>query len=187
MPSLDIHIAIARKYLKKYNDIKDEISFIKGNLEPDLVDDRIASHYTIKTDDRVLYHILKNKIGLSDYLNSKRVNNDYEKGYFLHLVTDFIFFNQFFDDEYIKITEYGNFKKDLYYSYNIIHSYLIDNYDIRYTPFNDKVEKRISTSQVDANYDGEERTNIIPYNKLDIFIDEILKKDVNGYLNYFSK
>ena len=48
MPSLDIHIAIARKYLKKYSDIKNDVLFIKGNLYPDLVDDRIKSHYTKK-------------------------------------------------------------------------------------------------------------------------------------------
>lgn len=48
MPSLDIHIAIARKYIIKYNDVKDEIAFIKGNLDPDLAKDRIASHYTKK-------------------------------------------------------------------------------------------------------------------------------------------
>ena len=51
MPSLDIHIAIARKYLNKYDDIINKNEFIRGNLEPDLVDDRIVSHYTIETKD----------------------------------------------------------------------------------------------------------------------------------------
>lgn len=48
MPSLDIHIAIARKYLIKYNDVKDKIVFIKENLDSDLSKDRIASHYIKK-------------------------------------------------------------------------------------------------------------------------------------------
>ena len=83
MPSLDIHIAIARKYLIKYNDVKDEIAFIKGNLEPDLVEDRIASHYTKRTDKNDLSEILKNKVGLSQYLNDKNIVNDYENSNFI--------------------------------------------------------------------------------------------------------
>lgn len=182
MPSLDIHIVIAREYLKKYNDIKDEYDFIKGNIAPDLLDDRIASHYTKSDYSKDLISILNNKIGLDEYLQNKNIDNDYEGGYFLHLVTDYIFFNNFFDIDYIKKNDYSIFKKDLYYSYNIIHNYLKENYDINYGKFKDEVEKRILTSQQDANYNGEKRTNIIPYTKLDSFISKILKKDIKGYI-----
>ena len=186
MPSLDIHIAIARKYLKKYNDIKDEVAFIKGNLDPDLAEDRIASHYTKEKDKKELSKILKNKVGLNDYLKDKNVSNDYEKGYFLHLVSDYIFFNFFFDKDYIKTTTYTNFKKDLYYSYNMIHDYLINKYDISYYPFENEVKKRIAASQVAANYNGEKKINIIPYKKLDCFINKILEKDIYNYLKTFK-
>ena len=182
MPSLDIHIAIARKYLIKYNDVKDEIAFIKGNLEPDLAIDRIASHYTKRTDKNDLSEILKNKVGLSEYLNDKNIVDDYEKGYFLHLVTDFIFFNSFFDKNYIKATDYSNFKKDLYYSYNIVHNYLLNKYDISYYPFENEVKTRIITSQTGTNWNGEKRANIVSYKKLDNFINKILDKDIYNYL-----
>lgn len=187
MPSLDIHIAIARKYLKKYNNIENEVAFIKGNLYPDLVDDRINSHYTKKSDKSDLLEVLKNKIGLNEYLENKEIVDDYEKGYFLHLMTDFIFFNHFLDKNYINITSYDNFKKDLYYSYNMAHNYLMNNYDISYYPFENEIEKRIFDSQVDANYNGEKRTNIIPYNKLDSFINKILEKDVDSLIQDFKQ
>lgn len=187
MPSLDVHIAIARKYLEKYNDIENEIAFIKGNLDPDLSDDRIASHYTKKSDRNDLSEILKNKIRINKYLKSKSIVDDYEKGYFLHLVTDFIFFNYFLDKDYIRTTDYTSFKKDLYYSYNMAHNYLIHNYDINYYPFETEVKKRIFTSQIDANYNGEKRTNIFPYEKLDKFVNKILEKDINSYLKNFKK
>ncbi len=186
MPSLDIHIAIARKYLIKYNDVKDELAFIKGNLDPDLAKDRIASHYTKKVIKNDLSEILKNKIGLNEYLSDKNIVDDYEKGYFLHLVTDFIFFNFFLDKDYIKTTDYFNFKKDLYYSYNIVHNYLINKYDISYYPFENEVKTRIATSQTDASYNGEKRLNIIPYKKLDNFINKILDKDIYNYLKDFK-
>ena len=187
MPSLDIHIAIARKYLTKYGDIKDESAFIKGNLDPDLMEDRMASHYTKKNNKNNLSEILKNKIGLKEYLNDKNIINDYEKGYFLHLVSDFMFYNFFFDKNYIKRTNYTDFKKDLYYSYNIIHDYLINKYDISYYPFEKEVEKRIADSQIDVNYDEEKKTNIIPYKELDKFINKILEKDVCTYIKEFKQ
>ena len=125
-------------------------------------------------------------MGLSEYLSDKKVVDDYEKGYFLHLVTDFIFFNFFIDKNYIKTTNYSDFKKDLYYSYNIAHDYLINKYDINYYPFENEVKTRITTSQTDARYNGEKRLNIIPYKKLDNFIIEILDKDINNYLKDFK-
>lgn len=186
MPSLDIHIAIARKYLKEHNDIQDEIAFIKGNLEPDLVADRNASHFTKKGNKDNLLNILKNKIQLHEYLKTVKISDDYEKGYFLHLVTDYVFFNDFLDKDYIKNKDYSNFKKDLYYSYNMVHNYLNNNYDIDYHPFENEIKKRISTSQIDANYNGEKRTNIIPFDKLDDFINEIVEKDINNHQEYFK-
>lgn len=148
MPSLDIHIAIARKYLKEHNDIQDEIAFIKGNLELDLVDDRNESHFTKKGNKDNLLNILKNKIQLDEYLKTTKISDDYEKGYFLHLLTDYIFFNDFLDKDYIKNTDYNNLKKDLYYSYNIAHNYLNENYDIDYNLFQNEIKKRICTSQL---------------------------------------
>ncbi len=182
MPSLDIHIALARKYLKIHNDIKDEVEFIKGSLAPDLAIDRIKSHYTKKVNQNNLKEILKNKIGLNEYLAKAKIDNDYEKGYFFHLLTDYIFFNNFFDKNYIVKTEYNDFKKDLYYSYNQVHEYLINNYDISYGPFQKEVENRITSSQKDAHYRGEERQNIISYANLDKFINEMLKNDISTYL-----
>lgn len=186
MPSLDIHVAIARKYLKTHNDIKNEIDFIKGNLAPDLAENRVKSHYSKKVNNYSLEEILKNKIGLKEYLAKEKIETDYEKGYFFHLLTDYIFFNHFFTKNYITKTEYNDFKKDLYYSYNIAHKYLLDNYDISYTPFEKEIEARISSSQTDANYNGEKRNNIIPFNTLDKFIDDILKEDITTYLKIYK-
>ena len=46
MPSMSAHMAIACTLSKKIN--VNEIDFIKGNLLPDLYDDKMKSHYKIK-------------------------------------------------------------------------------------------------------------------------------------------
>jgi len=159
------------------------VSFIKGNLAPDLVEDRVASHYTKKIYLENLSQILKNKIGFDDYLKTAKIDNDYEKGYFLHLLSDYKFYNNFFDKNYIEHTIYQEFKKDLYYRYNLIHNYLINNYDINYYPFENEIRKRIIASQNDANYNGEMRLNIISNKQLDDFINAILQKNITRYLS----
>ena len=186
MPSIDIHMAIARNYLKKYDGIGDHLKFIKGSIAPDLASDTISSHYGKGMDDKDLALFLKNKIGLKEYLATNTIDNDYERGYFLHLLTDYMFFNYFFDKEYISKRTHKDFKKDLYYSYNTIHDYLASNYDISYEPFSDEVEKKISNSQVEIEYNGEKRINITPCDKIDKFINNILDKDINDYYEYFK-
>ncbi len=187
MPSLDIHIAIARKYLQMYSDVKDVTSFIKGTLAPDLAVNRSASHYAITIQGPVTtLKILNNKVDLKAYLQDKSVANDYEKGYFLHLLTDYLFFTTFFSQDLLQNMAYPDFKKNLYYSYNLLQNHLQTNYDIDYHPFAKEAEERIITSQVNANYYGEKRKNIIPPAKLDEFINHILQNDVTYYLDKYK-
>lgn len=182
MPSLGFHIAIARKYLKKYDDIEDEMAFIEGNLDPDLADDRIAAHYSERKPGDSLEKVLRNKVQLDRYLKDREVNSDYEKGYFLHLLADFRFFNEFIDMDYVRTAKRGEFRKDLYYTYDVVHAYLAKNYDIDYGPFADAVNARIVASQAEAGYDGSERTKILSDEKVDEFIEGILEKSVNEHL-----
>ena len=94
MASFNIHLAIAIKYLEK-NKIKDIVSFFKGNIDPDLVRDKEESHYSIRADKDNLVKYLSTKIGLINFIKSNNIDKDYNKGIFLHLITDYVFFNYF--------------------------------------------------------------------------------------------
>lgn len=80
-----IHLAVGKVY-EQNNKIKDIKAFENGIIMPDLLPDKSKSHYGKYSS----------KPGLSSYIAETNGNlNSYQKGYFLHLVTDYLFYNKF--------------------------------------------------------------------------------------------
>lgn len=98
MASFNIHLAVGKRYLEKTNIIKNEKDFYKGIIEPDLVSDKKTTHYTGTNDKSDLLKYLSLKVQLKEYLKNESTDSDYQKGVFLHLITDYLFFNTFFDN-----------------------------------------------------------------------------------------
>lgn len=182
MASFDIHLAIARKYITKHNEIINKEDFVKGNIAPDLVENKTISHYTGDVDYNDLIAYLEDKVHLEKYLKETIIDTDYERGVFLHLLTDYLFFNELFSKEYISNTNYHTFRKDLYYSYNVTNEYLRTKYDTDYGIYRTEIEDAIGVSRKQADYKLEERVNIIPFNDLDEFIENISNIDIDLYI-----
>lgn len=105
-----IHIAIAQEYLKKHNRDYD-IDFIRGSVIPDFTCDKSQTHY----GKSPAYTNLKG------FLNKNEVTNSKKEGEFLHLVTDYLFYNY-----YLKLFN----KEDLHHDYDILNKNIIDKYDV---------------------------------------------------------
>ena len=106
-----IHLAIAEEYLRKHKDIKEDYEeFIKGVIYPDSVTDKSLTHYGIKSS----------KVILKDFLQDNEINNSYMRGYFLHLITDYLFYNKYLE----------KFTKDIYNDYDILNKRLIEKYNV---------------------------------------------------------
>lgn len=107
-----IHLAIAETYKNNYpEDIENYEEFIKGVISPDSVKDKAITHYGIKSS----------KVNLKSYLEQNEIDSSYNKGYFLHLVTDYLFYNKFLD----------YFSKDIYNDYDILNKDLIEIFDVK--------------------------------------------------------
>ena len=88
MPSYAIHLAVAEEYLKKSNCSKENHEkFIKGVIYPDMVKDKSLSHYGSNSSVS----------DLSKFLSRNRVNDSFKRGCFLHLMTDYLFYNKYID------------------------------------------------------------------------------------------
>ncbi len=121
MPGYVIHLAIAKEYTKKHkNQIDDYNKFIEGVIYPDSVSDKSITHYGEKSS----------KANLKEFLLENDIEDSYNKGYFLHLVTDYLFYNKFLD----------YFSKDIYNDYDILNKYLKEKYDVDIPK---KVEKNV--------------------------------------------
>lgn len=110
MPGYVIHIAIAQEYLKKHNK-KYSQDFIHGVVFPDFTTDKSETHY----GKSPAYTNLKK------FLIHNHINSDFQQGYFLHLVTDYLFYNYYVE----------NFKKpQIFDDYDCTNDFLIEKYNV---------------------------------------------------------
>lgn len=166
MPGYVIHIAVAQEYQKKHH-CKCSIEFIKGTVAPDFTDDKQKTHYGVSP----VYTNLKR------FLESNKLSNDYSKGYFLHLVADYLFYNYYLD----KID-----KKQIHTDYDYINDSLIKKYDVKLI---NEVKEKVHFK--------EGTPKILSIDLACKFIDEVselnlsdIKKEVmdnNSKWNYYKK
>lgn len=184
MPGFNIHLAIGKKYIEKqkYKNnsekdiIIDERSFYNGIVAPDLVTDKSISHYATEKDNSDLEKYLKEKVRLDLYLKDNKVEADFEKGVFLHLITDYLFFNEFLKKKFIRSINYQEFVRDLYYSYEKTNNYLNKKYNIDFSIFGDRLEKNIEKNKEEKNLKDDDLKNkklLFSEKDLDEFIEKI--------------
>lgn len=184
MASINIHLAIAKKYAEKNHNIKNLEEFYIGAVAPDIASDKKLSHYTntLNCNKENLLDYLEKKVMLNKYLENYEITSDYNKGYFLHLITDYLFFNYFFDKNYLNNTTSQEFFNNLYFSYDFIENYLKEKYNFNYQFLPKEISIEITNSINKAkkvkNYDS---SNILPFNKLDEFIEYVSNINLEKY------
>lgn len=177
MASFNIHLAIAKRYIFK-NQVSNIDDFYRGTIEPDLKEYENKLHYTdVNRNRNDILSYLKGKTNLSRFLSENDINNDYNKGVFLHLITDYLFFNDFFDIKYIRNITYEDFVKDLHFSYYYTNSYIKNKYNISYGIYEDEINKNISNDKKEKNTLDNIGNNVLEFEKLYSFIERV--SDIN--------
>lgn len=162
-----IHLAVAEAYKNKHiNDIKNYEDFIKGVIFPDSVSDKSLTHYGEKSS----------KVNLKEFLRENEIDNDYNKGYFLHLVTDYIFYNKFLDC----------FSKDIYNDYDILNEIIQKKFNVIIPEsVNDKVFYKRGDTSILAEEKVIKFIEEVSDYKLSYIKEEVLKN--NKYWLEFKK
>lgn len=185
MPSINVHLAIGNRYIEK-NKVKNEKEFLKGIVAPDFAEDKFKSHYsTNKASDDNLPERVKDKVDIIAFLNENKVETDYEKGVFLHLYTDKMFFEKFYSTEFLKNTNFKQFFEDLYCSYQETNTYLEEKYNIKFTQEDrKKIDENIRNSRINNHMSLEViGKNIIDVKKLENFIEKMSDIDIIECVN----
>ena len=130
MPGFTIHLAVGKRYIEKHkNKIKNENDFMKGTIAPDLDKEfsqieknKSKSHYGKWGQDNLITNI-------DEFLADKNIdiNNDYWKGYFIHLLTDFYFYKKDFKFEHEQTIKNNDY---FYYDYDCLNKILREKYNI---------------------------------------------------------
>lgn len=182
MPSFQIHLAIAKRYTEKHQ-IEDKEAFIEGSIAPDFVKPKEISHYTIPVQTEALWDHLEAKVDLNRFLKENKIKTDYDRGVLLHLVADKIFYTEFYSKEFIESTNYHQFTKDLYTSYDQTNEYLEGKYHIVLKqPLAEKIRKEIEGSKKHQQVSDETGKNIISLDKLDAFIERMSDVNLEEYM-----
>lgn len=186
MAGFQIHIAIGKRYLEN-NKIKNETDFFKGIIAPDLTSDKKLTHYSGVQDKKDLRNYLANKVNLKEFLLNNEIDSDYQKGIFLHLLTDYLFFNYYFSEDYIKSVTYDLFCKDLYYSYEKNNKYVEEKYNLNDFPFWDIVNEDIRKAKKIVDINDGVRINILENEKVDKFIEMVASFNLENIKNKILK
>ncbi|MBQ6841145.1 MAG: hypothetical protein IJO63_03420 [Bacilli bacterium] len=178
MASPVIHLAIAKKYLEK-NTFLNYKNVIDGTLYPDTVDDNGKSHYTdINRGSDNVSHV-RGKVNLYKFLAEHESLSDFELGWFLHLVTDYLFFEECFTTEYLLNNSYESFCKDLYFAYDCLNTYIPEKYHITEDDY---------TNYPSEYYPGVPYQNcILPKNMIDKFINRVSSLNLDEYIKKIRK
>ncbi len=112
MPGFVIHLSAAKVWLDKHKgSVKEPDQFLRGVIEPDLLR-KPFSHYGEDTTAP----------GLDRYIACNDMESDFCRGYFFHLLTDHLFYNEYLN----------NFvwKPEVYDDYDRLNKLLMEEYGI---------------------------------------------------------
>ena len=107
-----IHLAVGKAYIKNNSDVQDVDKFLEGTIMPDMLQ-KPQSHFG---DDTA-------KPGLDAFVNSHPMSSDFNKGYFLHLITDYLFYNKYLEN--------FEWTPDVYDDYDRLNKILMERYNIQ--------------------------------------------------------
>ena len=182
MPSMSAHMAIACRLCNLFDVNKEE--FIKGNLLPDLYDDKEKSHFKIKGKLFMVPNI-------NEAINNLNINNSMDLGYLSHLLLD----KYYFDEYLIKYDSTIFNNNNLYYDYDVLNIEIIKyfNLDINYLKQilkefpkdinNEKLLKNIEC--LDLNISG--NTKIIDKEEFLCFLENVSKRIIDNLRNLNKK
>ena len=133
MASLKMHLAVAKRYLEKHpGEIKNEREFYTGNIAPDFDPDKENSHYGKRGESKDLVKRHREKVGLDKFLQANKLDTDFDKGRYLHLLADWVYYNELLSHEYLRTVDMEQFPKDNIYTSIAYDKHLEEKYGAHY-------------------------------------------------------
>lgn len=145
-----IHLAVGEEYIRLHpKEISNYDEFVEGIIYPDSVEDKSLTHYGPKSS----------KVNLKAFFECRDINDDFNKGYFIHLVTDYVFYNKFL---------HVFSKKYIYNDYDILNKKIEKEFNVR-------IPLKVRNS---VHYCSGE-TKILKFEDTKEFIKNVSKYDIN--------
>ena len=131
MPGITIHLASANQYLKKHPE-EDREEFIRGTVAPDIAKDFIASHYTKPYNGDSLLGCLEAKVDIYEAFLDLDLSTAFNRGQMLHLIMDFEFYNNYFNEDEIQDLSPEEFRGITYHDYASLNRHVKEKYGVEF-------------------------------------------------------
>lgn len=185
MASQITHLAIAKKYLEKHpREVQNVQAFLDGNVLPDLDSDKAVSHYGVRTEK---YDVVKRnaeKVNPAKFAELNDLNDDKNRGIYLHLYVDYQFYNVFLLDYFKNVASMQQTSIDLYEATRRDDIFLEKKYGVSYFDSTVGAElQKINDIWDDENAERRCRDDyqfVFPYSleQIDEFINEMSEIDI---------
>ena len=194
MASFFMHLIIAEKHLKNFKE-NNNVYFLKGALDPDYLSiaynaDKAALHYGLPHDDKVTpQQNFKNKTFLKNFLKSNKIDTSYNRGHFLHLITDYFFYNKLIDFNKISKLSNKEVSQLCYDDYTKIQAQLVEKYkpsfdwDLESVQFIKEKFLNLKKEGLPYLFDWQDLEKYIKFCS-EIDLDDFANKVLNASLNF---
>lgn len=161
MASFVIHLAVSEMYLKKHPEEKfrknyDYLEFLHGSVFPDTGKNKTFSHCGVTSESNVPI-----------FVGAFGVSNSFNRGWFLHLLTDYLFYNKYVD----------RMSRKMYDDYNILNSIIIKKYNL-YVP----EEARLNIPSIEGK-----KLTYLSEELVDKLVDEASEREIDSLVEDIRK
>lgn len=183
MPTQITHLAIAKRYLAQHpHQIKDTQRFLDGNVMPDLVPEKAAAHCGVRMEFKDLVKRNREKVNPELYRATHDMDDDFHKGWYLHLLTDDQFYNVFLR-EYCAGVSIDQSSIDIFETTQRDNAYLIAKYGVSYNDVTDAqalIDINVAYEKDHHQRYGYDYQFTMPYTlaELDAFIERIAQATI---------
>lgn len=185
MASFLTHMAIGQEHLKYFKE-DNEIEFLTGNLDPDYLHisknlDKAKLHYGKPYNPNLSQkQNFENKTTLLTYLKQNRLDNSYNRGYFLHLISDYYFYNKVININLIENLD-NNIVKNIYYEdYAKVQKFLLTNYAPKFLP---EIEDMVYIKNNFLNIYKNGTPILFGMNEFEKYIEYCSRLDLDNFAN----
>jgi len=192
MASFLTHLAVAKEYLRKNPDaVKDVQAFYDGSVISDLASDKDLTHsFFHRTEESNMLVRLREKINLDKFASHDPIGNDLGLGIFLHLLTDKVYYEKMFTDEYLLSVDLKQFQKEHGQTMSTHESFIGEHFDVSFDmtspQVNEQIVANIGDRQASTALKPQERpmeNTIFSQEELLRFIDEVSSMDLQAIIS----
>jgi len=138
------HLAVAKRYIEINGEVDNIQDFYDGSVLPDLTDDKEKTHYGTRTEMTSLLKRNIEKVNPEKFLQHNKLDNDINRGKYLHMRVDWEYYNNFISPDHQAKTNFETFFKDVVYTDNLCADYIMKKYGVYFGLTSAAIEKEIT-------------------------------------------